>query len=231
MRGAIALIVFGAGLLASSAFGAAGDTRVAGSVSTIGAATAPAETTTAPTDTPATVATEPAAPATEAPQPSTRSKQASASSSATVSIQDNSFNPASVTVNAGDSVTWNNKGKAQHNVTFSGFASGTLSSGQSYSHKFSSAGTFAYQCTFHAGMTGTVTVASKSSTASGSGSSGSSTAGVGVAGVGSESAAGSTADAAGSSSTLPKTGMQSAALALLGGLLLLAGLRVRRRAS
>jgi plastocyanin len=38
------------------------------------------------------------------------------------------------------------------------FNSGTLAGGGSFSHRFTTAGTFAYHCAIHASMTGTVVV-------------------------------------------------------------------------
>jgi LPXTG-motif cell wall-anchored protein len=155
-------------------------------------------------------------------------------------MKDNFFSPSSVTVNAGDTVTWTNQGTVAHTATGSGFDSGSLDPGKSFSHKFTSAGTFSYVCTFHQaqGMTGTVTVASKSGSGGGSGSSGGGSNGsgssgstAGLTGAGSESAAGSSSSAAGSSTTLPKTGLAALPLAGLGALLLAAGFGLRRRAS
>src|SRR5262249_31836474 len=77
-----------------------------------------------------------------------------------VTIADFSFTPSSITVNAGDTVKWMNNGPSMHTVTSNtgAFNSGTLQSGQSFSFTFASAGTFAYHCTIHPFMTGTVTV-------------------------------------------------------------------------
>jgi plastocyanin len=78
----------------------------------------------------------------------------------TVAMQDNSFNPASRTVSAGTTVRWVNNGSFAHNtVSDDGvWASGNLDTGASFQHTFAAAGTFAYRCTLHAGMTGTVVV-------------------------------------------------------------------------
>jgi plastocyanin len=68
------------------------------------------------------------------------------------------FGPKAVTINQGDTVTWQFTGK--HTVTGTGaeaFDSGTLSAG-SWSHTFNKAGTFSYLCIYHGGMTGSVTV-------------------------------------------------------------------------
>ncbi len=81
-----------------------------------------------------------------------------------VSTVGTSFAPQVVTIPAGDSVTWQFAG-AVHNVTFSAALppAGDIpdqASGSSVSRRFPGAGTFAYECTRHAGMTGTVIVQS-----------------------------------------------------------------------
>ena len=86
-----------------------------------------------------------------------------------VSVGSNFFNPSSLTVNVGDTVTWANTG-GTHNVdgrtvTYASnpasFYSGSASSASwSFSFTFTVAGTYNYECTPHAslGMTGTVIV-------------------------------------------------------------------------
>src|SRR5205823_7661573 len=70
---------------------------------------------------------------------------------ASVSAVDFHFVPKTVTINVGDTVTWSNNGKSPHTVTANGgsFNSGNLNPGQSFSHTFTSAGTFAYHCQYH----------------------------------------------------------------------------------
>ena len=72
------------------------------------------------------------------------------------------FDPGSVSITRGGSVTWSNNGVATHNVTFStktGAPSNIPDHGSATnSRTFSTAGAFSYQCTNHAGMAGTVTV-------------------------------------------------------------------------
>lgn len=77
---------------------------------------------------------------------------------AAVSIVDYNFQPGSVTVNVGESVTWTHKGTATHTVSGNGFDSGNLTTGQMYTYTFSQAGSFAYHCNIHPSMTGTVNV-------------------------------------------------------------------------
>ena len=113
-----------------------------------------------------------------------------------VSIVDFSFSPKTVTIQAGESVSWSNNGKSPHTVTADGgsFDSGNLNPGQGYAHTFSTPGTYAYHCQYHQqlGMVGTVIVlggGGGSSTPPGSGTSlpntglGSGDLGLAVAGI------------------------------------------------
>jgi plastocyanin len=88
------------------------------------------------------------------------SPSAQAQGASAVSIIDFAFQPASVTVPVGATVTWTNNGMAPHTSTSSagGWNSGTLNSGQSFSFTFSRAGSFSYICTIHPQMMGTVVV-------------------------------------------------------------------------
>ena len=78
----------------------------------------------------------------------------------TVVIKDFSFNPASITIAAGDIVTFINEDSASHSATdLSGaFDTGLLSKGQQASLTFGSAGTFNYRCTPHSNMRGMITI-------------------------------------------------------------------------
>lgn len=79
-----------------------------------------------------------------------------------VSVADNSFNPASVTINVNDAVQWNWTGINLHSSTANGtpalWDSGIVGNGTTFSHTFTSAGSFPYHCNVHALQTGTVTV-------------------------------------------------------------------------
>src|SRR5687767_15126267 len=78
-----------------------------------------------------------------------------------VEMRNNFFSPASVTVNAGDTVTWVQRGANHDTVSYDGlWASPRLNLNQTFSHTFNTAGTFRYFCTPHEqlGMIGTVTV-------------------------------------------------------------------------
>ena len=80
---------------------------------------------------------------------------------AEVSMEGIAFQPAEVTVSAGDTVTWTNNDSVGHDVTADSFSSGDpggLASGVAFEHTFEEAGTFDYVCTVHPGMEGTVVV-------------------------------------------------------------------------
>ncbi len=77
-----------------------------------------------------------------------------------VSIVNMSFTPATLTVSVGTTVTWTNNDGMTHTVTSdaSGFDSGDITMGSKYSRVFSVAGTYAYHCTIHPAMKGTIVV-------------------------------------------------------------------------
>ncbi len=76
----------------------------------------------------------------------------------TIDMVDLEFEPASLTVERGQTVTFVNRGKVTHNAKGKDFFSRVVEPGGSYSHTFNRSGTFTYVCTFHPGMDGTVTV-------------------------------------------------------------------------
>ena len=89
-----------------------------------------------------------------------------------VKIVDFAFNPSTITVVIGvnNTVIWTNDGTATHTATADGgaFDSGPLTTGESYSFTFSAPGTYAYHCSIHAFMTGTVHVLSPANAATSS---------------------------------------------------------------
>jgi plastocyanin len=76
------------------------------------------------------------------------------------------FQPSSVTISRGGSVTWTNNDPTNHTVTSTSvpsgaatFDSGAMTQNQTYRILFTVDGTYNYVCTYHAGwMKGTVTV-------------------------------------------------------------------------
>ena len=81
-----------------------------------------------------------------------------AASSATVSIGDDFYQPTSVQIAAGGSVTFRNTGGDEHSATSSAFNTGVLAGGASARKTFTSAGTFDFLCMFHSDMRGTIQV-------------------------------------------------------------------------
>jgi len=81
-----------------------------------------------------------------------------------VHIRDDSFIPASITVRAGDKVTFVNDDDDAHTATAddSSWDSEGLNQGQKWTHVFAKAGKVTYHCTVHPMMHGTVSVRSAS---------------------------------------------------------------------
>jgi amicyanin len=77
-----------------------------------------------------------------------------------VEIADFAFSPATLTITAGDTVTWTNADEVVHTATSTtgAFDSGDLAQGQSYSLTFTEPGTYDYLCTPHPSMTGQIIV-------------------------------------------------------------------------
>ncbi|HEX2194289.1 MAG TPA: plastocyanin/azurin family copper-binding protein [Candidatus Limnocylindria bacterium] len=78
----------------------------------------------------------------------------------TVDIRNFAFQPATLTIAVGDTVTWTNSDDAPHTATAENdaFDSGNLDRGQSFSFTFTEPGTYAYRCDFHSEMQGTIVV-------------------------------------------------------------------------
>jgi plastocyanin len=78
-----------------------------------------------------------------------------------VTISGIAFGPSAIRVSPGAAVTWTNNDNINHNVTFSNTAIGAVpnfSTGSSTLTMPTTSGTYAYHCTIHASMTGTVQV-------------------------------------------------------------------------
>jgi plastocyanin len=78
-----------------------------------------------------------------------------------VDIRDFAYNPASVEIAVGDSVTWTNQDTVPHTATASDAAvlqSGTIAPGASFSQVFEAPGEIEYHCEFHPNMVGTIVV-------------------------------------------------------------------------
>ena len=85
-----------------------------------------------------------------------------------VDIEGFAFAPATVTVTVGDTVTWTNRDSAAHTATADddSFDTGNLGQGASGTVTFDTAGTFAYHCSIHTNMTGSVVVEAAAAPAS-----------------------------------------------------------------
>jgi plastocyanin len=77
---------------------------------------------------------------------------------AAVAIHTSAYAPKSIAVPAGTTVTWTNHDDDDHNVTGSGMKSASFGKDATYSHAFTDAGMYAYVCSLHPQMKGTVTV-------------------------------------------------------------------------
>lgn len=79
---------------------------------------------------------------------------------ARVSISQFKFQPAEISVAAGDTVTWVNADAEEHTVTATdrSYTSSGLEPAETFSHRFSAPGTYQYFCALHPHMTATVVV-------------------------------------------------------------------------
>jgi plastocyanin len=75
-----------------------------------------------------------------------------------VAVLDGSFSPATLTIAAGDTVTWTNEDDSPHTVTSGTFDSGNLEAGATFSFTFTEPGTYAYLCSYHDEMQATIVV-------------------------------------------------------------------------
>ena len=75
---------------------------------------------------------------------------------------DNRFEPAAVTVPLGATVRWTHRGVEEHDAVsedFKTFESPPMKTGEVFEATLSQPGVIRYVCTYHDGMTGTLTVA------------------------------------------------------------------------
>jgi plastocyanin len=91
------------------------------------------------------------------------SKKTPTAQAGTVTMQNITFEPNNLSVKVNDTVTWTNDESVAHDVTaddgsFKSGPSGGMKQGDTYKHAFAKAGSFAYKCTVHPNMTGTVEV-------------------------------------------------------------------------
>jgi LPXTG-motif cell wall-anchored protein len=134
---------------------------------------------------------------------------------------DDAFQPRTITVQPGTTVTWTNNGAAVHTATGDdgGFDSGLMGAGDTFSFTFSRPGTFAYYCQVHGaaggvGMAGAVVVQGAADDSSSTPD---------PAGNGSAPEDESAAPATAVEGNLPATGRETILFALLGATLIAAG--------
>jgi plastocyanin len=83
-----------------------------------------------------------------------------AAESARVVVKEFMFEPTTLKVSAGTTVTWANMDEEPHTVVSDTgvFRSGALDAGDTYSFKFDKPGTYHFTCSIHPRMVGTVVV-------------------------------------------------------------------------
>lgn len=78
-----------------------------------------------------------------------------------VNIKDIQFQPQTVTVKPGQTIKWTNNDSVDHTVTATDgadFDSGSIKPGETFEFTPEEVGTIQYECTIHAGQTGTIEV-------------------------------------------------------------------------
>lgn len=90
----------------------------------------------------------PGKPAVQKPAPTTR----------TVDISNSTFQPATITINAGDTVAWTNRDSIPHSIKGQGFGSAPLAPNEAYQIPLTKAGTYDYSCGIHPNMQGKIIV-------------------------------------------------------------------------
>jgi plastocyanin len=78
----------------------------------------------------------------------------------TVVADATTFQPATITVKVGDTITWTNKDMFPHTATSKagGFDSGVIMAGKSWTFTAKKKGSFPYECVLHPTMKGTLRV-------------------------------------------------------------------------
>ena len=97
------------------------------------------------------------------PALSAATPQPAPSGGTTITIKNFAFDPATLTVKTGTTITWVNNDSPTHTVasdtgSLVSFSSDPLATGSSYSFTFTQPGTYTYHCSIHPSMTGTIIV-------------------------------------------------------------------------
>jgi plastocyanin len=90
-------------------------------------------------------------------QPTVQETQAGVEAN-TVTIQNFAFNPGTLTVKQGTTVTWINQDSATHKIKSDTFNSPDLRQGDTYKFVFTTKGSYDYSCSIHPSMTGKIVV-------------------------------------------------------------------------
>jgi amicyanin len=101
----------------------------------------------------------------QSPPATTQATQAPAGGSNPIAIKNFAFNPSTLTIKTGTTVTWTNQDGAPHQIASDpgapvAFKSESLANGASYQFTFIQTGTYDYHCTIHPAMKGTIIVQS-----------------------------------------------------------------------
>jgi plastocyanin len=94
------------------------------------------------------------------PSPAAGKDMTSPSTPNQIMVENFSFQPGTLTVKIGTTVTWVNHDDEPHTVNENNktFKSGTLDTDAKFSYKFTSPGTYSYFCSLHPRMTGQIIV-------------------------------------------------------------------------
>jgi plastocyanin len=92
--------------------------------------------------------------------PGSDTTAAAGGSTVEVIMKNRTYEPKTVTIKVGDTVTWVNQDSPQHDAVADNgeFDSGLFDQGETFSFTFTAAGTYPYHCSIHPGMEGTVVV-------------------------------------------------------------------------
>ena len=94
------------------------------------------------------------------PTPSPTAAPVTSAAGNTVNISGFKFDPATITIKVGETVTWINQDTVGHTVVSDdgSWSSKDLAKGDKFIHTFDKAGTVTYKCGVHPSMTGSVVV-------------------------------------------------------------------------
>lgn len=85
-------------------------------------------------------------------------KPTATTTNGTITIQNFSFNPETLTIKQGDTVTWINQDTTAHIIKSDTFNSADLGQDDQFQFTFNAKGTFSYTCSIHPYMSGSIIV-------------------------------------------------------------------------